>query len=252
VTRILTTRYSFAIVLIALGAVGLVTGELVPIWAPVPDDLPGRGALAYPCAIVSLGAGAGLVVRRFAAIASGILLGALGVWIAVFRVSPIIRAPDTVLSWYGLAETAAIAAAATVLCARLAWPDTRRGVRAVAIGRILYGLAMIPFGLAHFAFVDFTASLVPGWIPAHVAWVYVTGAAFLAAAVAILTGAWAPLAAELSALQIGVFTALVWVPVVVTGSADASAWSEFGISTALAAAGSVVAASYRDAHARSS
>ena len=72
----------------------------------------------------------------------------------------------------------------------------------------------MPSAPTHLADEKETAALVPVWLPAHVAWVYLTGAASIAAGLAVLLGVWARLAATLSAVQIGVFTLLVWAPVV--------------------------------------
>jgi uncharacterized membrane protein len=243
----------FAASLIWIGAWGLINGDFGAIWQGVPKALPAREGLAYVCAVVSLGCGAGLLFARTAAPAARLLLVFLLLWLLLFKARNIVLAPAAIVSWEDAAETVAIVAGAWTLYAVLASDQDRRWLgfatadAGLSLARTLYGLAMIVFGLAHFAYLKATASLVPGWLPSHTAWAYATGGAYIAAGVAIVTGVLARLAASLSALQMGLFTLLVWVPVLVAGSKDPSDWSEAVISATLTAAGWVVADSYRRA-----
>lgn len=224
-------RIAFAVVLIGLGVIGLVDRDYQPLWE-LPDFVP--PALAYVCDAVSIGCGIGLVVRPLPT--ARVLLAYLVLWTLVCHVKDAVTAPGDLGAWYGVAEPAVIVAAALVLAGF--------GVR---VARVIYGLALIPFGLGHFAYLDRTESLVPSFLPAHHALACATGAAFLAAALAMITGIQARLAAALSAIMIGSFTVLVWLPVIAAGGMNAFTWIELGDTIALAAAGWLVAESYRGA-----
>ncbi len=246
---------AFAVTLIALGILGLIQGDFAPSWQGIPKGLPAREALAYLCAVVSLACGIGLLWRRAAVTAARVLLVYLVLTLLLFRLPEVFPAPVVFGSWYGCAETAVYVAAAWVLYVWFAndwdrrWLSFAVGDTGLRMARVLYGLALIFFGASHFIYVNLTTPLVPSWLPAHLSWAYFFGATYIAAGAALLIGVFARLAAALVALQMGIFTLIVWVPMLAAGhmhSITGSSWREFVVSWTLSAAGWVVADSYHD------
>jgi uncharacterized membrane protein len=239
----------FAAIMIALGVLGLVKGDFTAVWQPVPKGALARELLVYLSASISLASGFGLLFRRTAALAARVLLVSLVLWFLLWRVRALFLATLVDGTW-SCGETMAMIAGAWILFAAFATDWDRQhlgfatGDKGLRIARVLYGLALIPFGYAHFAYLKHTADMVPAWLPWHRGWAYFTGVTFILASVAILFGLFARLAAALSALQMGLFGLLVWLPTMLGGPLSPFQQGELVTTLALTAAGWVVADSY--------
>jgi uncharacterized membrane protein len=240
----------FAAIMIWLGVMGLSKGTFVQVWQPVPKWVPAREGLAYLCAIISLASGIGLLWQRTAAVAARVVFASLMVWLLVMRAPNLFYEKPLVLVAWTFGATGVMVAAAWILYVWFAGARDRERValvadeRGVRVARALYGLSLVPFGLAHFMYLDATTVLIPNWLPWHAAWAYFTGAAFIAAGLAVTFGVVARWAAVLSTLQIFLFSVIVWIPRVVAGTLTEFQWGEFVTTWALTAGAWVVADSY--------
>jgi uncharacterized membrane protein len=240
----------FAMALIWLGTLGLVKGDFVQIWKPVPAWVPWREPLAYLCAAVSLTSGIGLLWRRTSTIAARLIFASFTVWLLVMRLPNLFYQKPLVLVGWSFGATAIMLAAAWVLHVwfagerdrRLGFVADQRGVR---VAHVLYGVSLIPFGLTHFMYVDATTKVIPQWIPWPEAWAYLTGSTFIAAGLAVACGVLARQAAALSTAQIGLFGLLVWMPRVISGDLTEFQRGEVMTTWVLMAGAWVVTESFR-------
>jgi len=241
----------FALILIGWGLLGLVKGDFAAGWQPVPESMPARGVLVYLTALVCIACGAGLLFKPVATLAAGVLFFWLLAWLLLLRL-PWMVVAFSVDHWWSASSTTVMTATAWILYISLADDRDRQylgfilGETSLRIARMLFGLGLIPIGLAHFIYLEATSPLVPAWLLWPDFWSYFTGAAFVAAGLATITGVLARLAAVLVTVQIGLLTLVVWVPKVIDGRLSAFQWGEVVVSVVLTSCAWVVADSYRD------
>lgn len=235
------SRVAFASGIIALGVIGLVFHDFALVWGPLPSWVPWHTALAYLCAVVPLVAGVALLSRRTWAAASLVLFVYVALWWLLIKVPGIFRSPLTEGRWLAAGMTGLLLSGAWTLFADVGEEFSLGGERGLRFARLFFGLALIPVGLSHFAYLSITIGLVPSWLPFRMGWAYLTGAAHIAAGLGVLFGILPKLAAQLEAAMLAIFTILVQVPAVVAAPAIRRNWTELWVSFALSAAAAVVA-----------
>lgn len=223
---------------ILLGLVGLTVADFALQWQPVPPFVPARSLLASIVALAFVLAGAASLVPRFALRGIVALAVLYSAWLILLMLPPLLLQPYLVIRWNAFCEVLALTSAGFV-----AWSGARP--RLLRPARLAFGFGPLVFGTAHFVYADFTAAMIPGWIPFPLFWAYATGCFHIAAGLSILTGRLAPLGSSLLAVMFGCFVLLLHVPRVVHASESRLEWTMLAVAVSLTGSAVIVAASYR-------
>lgn len=256
----LSTRGSrMRIVRLGRGILAIASAALA-IWSLVYSDfavqslpawVPWREPWVYGSALILLAASAGLCFSR-TALPGVLAFGACRAVVAAMYVPEIVSNPRNIGAWYPFCEALTSLVGVWVLYALLRRESRgsaagMAGEGAVRAALVLFGLTCIFYGGSHFLYADYTASMVPKWLPSHLPLAYLTGAAHVAAGVAIVFGILPGLAAALEATMMSLFGLLVWVPSFFVqprptwAGPPANQWSELVVNVVLAAAAWIIA-----------
>jgi uncharacterized membrane protein YphA (DoxX/SURF4 family) len=231
--------YVYGAAAIFLGLLGLVSGDFATTWQNVAPSVSLRVPLAYLAAVAELVGGIALVLPRTARAGALILT-------IVYSIFTLIWVPKALVNLGNydpignVFEEFALVAAGLVLYATFSpadsWVARRRPFFV-----LLFGICPISFGIVHIIDMPGLLSWIPDWLPpARMFWAYATTLGFFGAAVAILTGIMAPLAARLLTAEIVIFELLVWIPKLSAGPDKHFNWAGNAICIALAGASWVV------------
>jgi uncharacterized membrane protein len=232
----------FAIGLAAIAVQNFITNDFMPELQPVPASIPGRLLLAYVNGGLLLAATASVVLGfrvRLAALVTTLLLA---IWIVLLQVPRVIAHPNAGNAWTPALELLAMAGAALMVVAQAS--DSSAQQRAIeTIGHVCFAVTLPAFGVLHFIYWEYVASVIPAWLPGHTFWAYFTGVAHLAAGIAIIIG-FAPafrrlayLAANLWALMVGLWVVILHTPRVMMHVDTRTEWTSLFVAITLCGGG---------------
>ena len=241
-TTIAAGRNIYALGVMAIATTSLVFGTFDP-GQPVPEHFPARTALAYVAGAFMLVAAAAIEWRRTAPWGAAALTIYYTLFVVILMNGRLLLADYAVYVTYeNIAMQLAIAAGALIIYSTTAALDAPLAGRLTLLGRLAFGVCALVFGGAHFVYMNYTAPLVPKWLPpTQVFWGYATGVAFVAAGVAFLTGVRARLAAILLTAMLVSFGLLANGPMLLADHASHFNWTESALNLAVVGAAWVVA-----------
>ncbi|CAM3250564.1 DoxX family protein [Sphingomonas antarctica] len=219
---------------IGLGLVGLVFRDFALQWQPVPTNLPFYKPIAIISAVFLIGAGVFLWPTRIRPRAAVVLAIYFALWTLILQLPRAVAAPTNVAMWLGVAEIGALAAGAFAVVGE-AWHSRTTLLAA----RVALGVCAIVFGLSHFVYIDFTAGMIPKWIPGPVGWAYATGAGHLLAGLSLASGIQSRVAALALSAMCGSFVLLLHIPGALSAPDSHAQWT--GVFIALSIAGAALA-----------
>jgi uncharacterized membrane protein YphA (DoxX/SURF4 family) len=224
----------YALGAILLGAIGIYFHDFAMTWQPVPAGIGARTLLAYCSGALLIVGGAAILSRRGERGGALLLAAFYGFWV-LFLHGPIVLAePGALYKWNGVAEISFLTVGGIALFGMSA--AGMRGTLATIV-RLIAGACAICFGSTHLVYAKQTADFVPAWIPPNqLFWAYLTGACYIAAGLALLSGIQARLAATLTTAMMATFVILLHIPRVIAQPESQFEWCMLAVSSALTGA----------------
>lgn len=223
-----------------LGFMCLLAGSLRYVFQPIPKWMPWQHALSYASGVLLLAGGLALLVPKATGRAAQVLtVYFLVVWLLLLNLPTTATHLTVVGAWEGCGLDMTIAAGSWIL-----WALSRSEERWVRLARRVFAAGLPLIGLAHFAGARDAVEYVPTWFPLRIDWVYLTGAAHVAAGLAILFGVVPRLAAMLEAAQITSFVILSHIPSVMSAPRDRIQWAMLFDAAAIAGSAWLVASTF--------
>lgn len=239
-------RIFFAVSIVAFGLQSLICSNFVPGLEPVPLSITARVLAADLIGLILMILGTLIAVDRKAHTASITLAILLLLWILLLHVPKLAVTPSNGGAWTAAFETIALLGAALILAGTAARrSDRQKEVFTerpfITVGRLCYGFSLPIFGLLHFVYPGYVASVIPAWIPAHLFWAYFIGVAFGLAGVSIVSGFQARITAILVGSMFGLWVLILHGPRAVIFPQRPAEWTSLFVALAMAGGAYLIA-----------
>ena len=238
-------RILLAVAMISLGLEHVVTGNFPVALFPVPVGFPGRYVVVMMMGVTLIVAGFCIGFRRKADVAA-LVLGVLFLVLTLcLHVPLLVRDVHNGGAWTVFAELLAFSGGffciAGLISSSSIAPKSRFTL--IVVGKFLFVSSLVIFGILHFVYADYIATLIPSWIPAPLFWAYFVGVAFFGTAISLLVNWQRTLATGLLGLMFLLWVVLLHAPRVIKKTHAEPEWTSLLVALTMSGIAFTIASS---------
>ena len=210
-------RIFYAIGLIGIGIQHFIFADFIPVVVPLwPEWIPGRPFWAYGVGAALIAAGIAILFDFRGRTVAAFTGAAFLVLVVVGHIPAQLAAHPAHLGvWTNAFKALSLGGGAWVAAESLKQLSPN-GMRAyekfMRIGRCFLPVTVIAFGIEHFLYTAFVATLVPAWIPGRVFWTYFAGVALIAAGLGMIFRIYTRLASLMLGIMIFLWFIFLHIP----------------------------------------
>jgi uncharacterized membrane protein YphA (DoxX/SURF4 family) len=191
----------------------------------VPAFMPGRLFWAYFVGVAFVAAAAGMLVELMARPATTMLGVMFFLFVVLLHIPRIVTHSRDGNEWTSGLVALAMCGGAWVLASAAPLYERETPDAFLKVGRYIFALVFVAFGIQHFIYARFAVGLGPPWFTGRPLWAYLTGIVFVVAGAAIFLGKKARLAAALLGTILFLFFLLLHIPRITAQLHDPGPWT---------------------------
>jgi uncharacterized membrane protein len=210
-------RTFYAIGLIGIGVQHFIFANFIPVVVALwPAWMPGRQLPAYLVGVALVVAGVAILFN-FEGRLVAVVTGAAFLLLVLIAHIPgqMMGYPAHLGSWTNAFKALTLGGGAWIVALSFeddtSVADSSFGWMFTA-GRFFFAITLVAFGIDHFLYPAFVATLVPAWIPGHLFWTYFAGVALIAGGVGMMVKVTTQLASLMVGIMIFLWLLMLHIP----------------------------------------
>jgi hypothetical protein len=213
----------FAVAILAIGIIHLVTGHFPAGLLFVDPKFPAASILAYITGAIFIIIGLLILSKKYEY--PGAYIAAV-VWLILLL---IVHLPKLIVTynlpneWTPTFEVAGIFAGSLIFMGDSSIKKNSSSL--ILIGSYIFAVSIFVFAVLHLKYLGFIVTLIPAWIPFKLFWAYVVMVAFFAVSISLFFRVWVRLSTSLLALMFFIWFCILHLPRVVASPHSETEWT---------------------------